>query len=108
MYSAVLSAMDGNISINGLKLTKSGSGVSDSYHSPSTSKSPIRSPTPSQIEALLKLAGNLLELETRYVKISYPEYAQGDMTWAVSVSEMLGDTLNALLQYLDDGIEAIN
>ncbi len=44
----------------------------------------------------------------RYVKISYPEYAQGDMTWAVSVSEMLNDTLNALLEYLDDGIEVIN
>ena len=108
MYSAVLSGMDSNITINGLKLTKSGTGISDSYHSPSTSKSSIRSPTPSQIEALLKLAGNLLELETRYVKISYPEYAQGDMTWAVSISEMLSDTLNALLEYLDDGIEAIN
>ncbi len=108
MCANVLSTLGDSFEANGFKLTKSGNGFNSEYRTLSKNKESIRSPNPTQLHELLVTAGHLLELQSRFSKLTFLEYSQSSMDWTYEIVDMLKDTLDALLNYLDDAIEKIN
>ena len=106
-FKGVISeSLKGGINLNGFKL-QSNSGRIDYAFDRGYGKveKSIRSPTPAQSEKLLVAAGDLLDLHLRLKSLGILEYAGDETDWVPCLGDMLGNTLRALLNYLDNCFE---